>query len=396
MSVQSFADLGVAPELRKTLNARGIKQPFAVQELVIRDALAGGDVIVRSPTGSGKTLAFALPLVQRIAPGDGPGAALVVAPTRELALQIHEEIRPLAERRQLRTVAVYGGAGLQRQAKLARRAQIVIATPGRLLDLMARGNVKLGRLKVLVLDEADRMLDMGFRPDVERIVKATPNQRQTMLFSATFDNEVARIAKAFTRDARRHESGPVEPDGEIEHRFIGVSHEGKIDALVDELRSERELALIFVRTKRGADRLEKRLRARGVKAVVMHGNKSQGQRQKALAAFDAGKVDALVATDVAARGIDVERISHVINFDPPGDHDTYRHRIGRTARAGRSGVGITLVRADEAHDVGKIAHELRLRSEFAEAGHATAAPPSAHGHRRRRNRRGHRGVRSSR
>ncbi len=380
MSNQSFADLGVSAPVRNVLAKRGITQPFAVQRLVIGDALAGRDVLVKSPTGSGKTLAFSAPIVEQLGLKAPPGSALVVAPTRELALQICEDLRPIAAVRNLSVATVYGGAGIAKQAKVARRAQILVATPGRLLDLMERGAVSLKKVKILVLDEADRMLDMGFRPDVERIISATPKDRQTMLFSATLDGEVARIAKNYTRSPVRHEHVPPKSNVQVEHRFVGVTHEKRFDALVAELRADRELALVFVRTKRGADRLVKRLGSSGIKAVAMHGNKSQGQRERALAAFDSGRVDALVATDVAARGIDVDGISHVINFDPPGDCDAYQHRVGRTARAGRAGVGVTLVRREEAHDVGKIADTLQLRREFAETGYAASA---SRGRRRR-------------
>ena len=384
MSNQSFADLGVSSPVRNVLAKRGITEPFAVQKLVIGDALAGRDVLVKSPTGSGKTLAFSAPIVESLGLNAPPGSALVVAPTRELALQIAEELRPIASVRNLSVATVYGGAGLAKQAKLARRAQILVATPGRLLDLMERGAVSLKNTEILVLDEADRMLDMGFRPDVERIISATPRDRQTMLFSATLDGEVARIAKAYTESPVRHEHVPPKSNVQVEHRFVGVTHEKRFDALVAELRTDRELALIFVRTKRGADRLVKRLGSAGIKAVAMHGNKSQNQRERALAMFDSGKVDALVATDVAARGIDVDGISHVINFDPPGDCDAYQHRIGRTARAGRGGVGVTLVRHEEARDVRIIAEALKLRREFAETGYAAAAPNRSGSARRRR------------
>ena len=384
MSQQSFAGLGVSEPVRNALAKRGITEPFTVQSLVIGDALAGRDVLVKSPTGSGKTLAFSAPLVDQLEPDSPPGSALVVAPTRELALQITEDLRPIAQARSLSVATVYGGAGIAKQAKLARRAQILVATPGRLLDLMERGAVTLKKVRILVLDEADRMLDMGFRPDVERIIAATRTKRQTMLFSATLDGEVARIAKAYTDSPVRHEHTPAQGKARVEHRFVGVTHEKRYDALLAELRSDRELALVFVRTKRGADRLSKKLGSSGIKAVAMHGNKSQGQRERALAAFDSGKVDALVATDVAARGIDIDGISHVINFDPPGDCDAYQHRIGRTARAGREGVGVTLVRREEAHDVGKIADTLKLRREFAETGYAAASATSAPRRRRRR------------
>ena len=386
MSNQSFADLGVSAPVRNVLAKRGITEPFAVQKLVIGDALAGRDVLVKSPTGSGKTLAFSAPIVERLGLRAPPGSALVVAPTRELALQICEDLRPIAAVRNLSVATVYGGAGIAKQAKLARRAQILVATPGRLLDLMERGAVSLKKVQILVLDEADRMLDMGFRPDVERIISATPTDRQTMLFSATLDGEVARIAKNYTRSPVRHEHVAAKSIAQVKHRFVGVTHEKRFDALVAELRADRELALIFVRTKRGADRLVKRLGSDGIKAVAMHGNKSQSQRERALALFDSGKVDALVATDVAARGIDVDGISHVINFDPPGDCDAYQHRIGRTARAGRGGVGVTLVRHEEAHDVGKIADTLQLRREFAETGYAMSSSNRSSSHNRSSNR----------
>jgi ATP-dependent RNA helicase RhlE len=366
MSSKSFRDLGISPGVHAALERQGITRPFPIQELVVGDALGGHDLLVRSPTGSGKTLAFAAPIVDRINADERRPAALVVAPTRELALQILEEIRPLAQARSLSATAVYGGAGIAKQAKLAPRSHILVATPGRLLDLIRRGDVSLGRVRMLVLDEADRMLDMGFRPDIDRIVAKTRGDRQTMLFSATLDGEVAGIARKYTRKPRRHEYTPPGPSTKAQHRFVGVSHETKLDALVRHLRDEeRELALVFVRTKRGADRLVKRLRSRGVEAAAMHGNKSQNQRERALAQFDSGKVDALIATDVAARGIDVDGISHVINFDPPGDTDAYVHRVGRTARAGRGGVGVTFVKADEARDVGTIARQLNLRKEFA-------------------------------
>jgi ATP-dependent RNA helicase RhlE len=260
---------------------------------------------------------------------------------------------------------------------------------------MGRGDVSLDSIRILVLDEADRMLDMGFRPDIDRIVGKTPRDRQTLLFSATLDGEVARIAAAYTHSPLRHEYEPQGPPTRVEHRFVGVSHETKLGVLVEELRADRGLALVFVRTKRGADRLVKRLGNNGVDAVAMHGNKSQSQREKALARFDAGKVDALIATDVAARGIDVDGISHVINFDPPGDRDAYMHRVGRTARAGRGGIGVTFVKREEAGDVGTIARQLDLREQFAEAGFASATPSGHRGQGRRHAKNGQRRNRSN-
>jgi ATP-dependent RNA helicase RhlE len=385
LSQQSFADLGVSDAVVRALAERGITEPFAVQRLVVADILAGHDVLLASPTGSGKTLAFGVPLAERIEATDPRPAALVLAPTRELATQIVEETRSVAHARALRIAAVYGGVSLERQAREAPRAHILVATPGRLEDLIARGAISLANVRILILDEADRMLDMGFRPAVDRIVAQVNPVRQTVFLSATLVGEAGRIAQEYTRDPRVHEHRPApQPEAAIDHRFVAVRHTDRVEALIEQLRAERDLALVFVRTKRGADRLVKRLGTRGVDAVAMHGDKSQRQREKALASFEAGRVDTLVATDVAARGIDVDRISHVINFDPPEDRDTYTHRVGRTGRAGRSGTGVTLVDHLQAHDVGHIARALKLEGEFAASGlSAPAPPPSAKQQQRR-------------
>jgi superfamily II DNA/RNA helicase len=375
MKHETFAGLGVSEAVVKELAGSGITAPFAVQKLVIPDVLAGHDVLAQSPTGSGKTLAFGVPLVERLRDSDARPSALVLAPTRELALQIVEDIRPIAHARALAVAAVYGGAGIVKQARLAARAHILVATPGRLLDLIERGDVSLERIRILVLDEADRMLDMGFRPVVDRIVKMTAPKRQTMLFSATLEGEVGSIAKAYTSDPRRHEhSHPRERKADVEHRFVTVSHDRKVARLVSELlEPERGRTLVFVRTKRGADRLVKRLASSSVPAVAMHGDKSQGQRERALASFEAGSVDTLVATDVAARGIDVEGITHVINYDIPATREDYVHRIGRTARAGASGVGVTLVAHDQTRELAGMVGALGLHRELELAGMSPGA-----------------------
>ena len=366
MSSQAFAGLGASGAVVEALAEGGIHEPFPVQELVIPDVLEGRDVLVKSPTGSGKTLAFAVPMVDRIESGDPRPSALILVPTRELAGQVVDDFRPLARARALSVAAVYGGVGLDRQAKQARRAHIVVATPGRLEDLMGRGAISLDRVTTLVLDEADRMLDMGFKPAVDRIVATLPRKRQTLFFSATLDGVVGRVAREYTRDARSHEHAPKrERRADVQHRFVSVTHGTKLDALVRELRdSERGLTLVFVRTKRGADRLVKRLRSHDIHALAMHGNKTQSQREKALARFGSGHVDTLVATDVAARGLDIDDITHVINFDAPEDQDAYTHRVGRTGRAGRTGTGVTLVAAEQTDDVRKIARGLKLQDEF--------------------------------
>jgi superfamily II DNA/RNA helicase len=374
MSSQSFADLGVSPVVARALSERNRHHPFAVQSTVVPDVLAGRDVLVQAPTGSGKTLAFGVPLADRLEASDQRAASLVLAPTRELASQIVEELQPLFAARSLSVAAVYGGAGVEPQAKRARRAHVVVATPGRLEDLIARGDVRLDRVRVLVLDEADRMLDMGFRPVVDRIVDQTPADRQTLFFSATLEGAAGKVAKRYTRDPAHHRhSPPKRAQGSVEHRFVSVSHEHKLSSLLAELNAaERGRTLVFVRTKRGASRLVKRLGSHGITAVEMHGNRSQSQREKALSRFASGSVDCLVATDVAARGIDVDDVTHVINFDAPDDRDAYVHRVGRTGRAGRAGVGITFVLGDQSRDVGRIANALRLQKQFA----AAAAPPS--------------------
>jgi ATP-dependent RNA helicase RhlE len=363
----SFADLGVSKNVVRALAQRGIDRPFPVQRMVIREALAGHDLLVQSPTGSGKTLAFGVPLVDRVEPGAKHLSALVLAPTRELASQIVDELKSVAEARRVRIAAVYGGVGFGPQSAAAKRADIVVATPGRLEDLIARGVVSLDRVRILVLDEADRMLDMGFKPAVDRIVSQTPARRQTLFFSATLEGATGKVAAAYTREPRRHTRAASKREtAEVEHRFLHVdSPSAKLEHLVEQLRGdEGGRTLVFVRTKRGADRLVKRLRKHRLEAAAMHGDKSQGQRERALARFEAGDVAALVATDVAARGIDVEGITQVINFDAPGDRDSYVHRVGRTGRAGRSGTGISFVLADQVDDVRRMAVALGLVREF--------------------------------
>jgi superfamily II DNA/RNA helicase len=365
LNITSFADLGTSRPVVDALMARSITQPFPVQEMVIRDALAGRDLLVQSPTGSGKTLAFGVPLVDLVSPGDKGPRALVLAPTRELAGQIVTELAELAKARGLKITAVYGGVGMGPQIAAVRRAHILVATPGRLEDLIGRGAVSLRQVRVLVLDEADRMLDMGFRPAVDRIVAQTPGNRQTLFFSATLEGAAGKLASAYTRDARAHtHAEPKRKAADIEHRFLPVASQGaKVDRLVEHLAEPgTQRSLVFVRTKRGADRLVKRLRSRDVDAVAMHGDKSQRQRERALARFESGDVLTLIATDVAARGIDVPDVAQVINYDVPEDREAYVHRIGRTGRAGRTGTGISFVLADQAEEMEKISASLGLNT----------------------------------
>jgi ATP-dependent RNA helicase RhlE len=374
MSTQSFPDLGVSAPVANALKARGITGPFPIQTLIMTDALAGRDVLAESRTGSGKTLAFAIPIVERIVPGQGiRPQALILVPTRELASQVVREFADVAKAKGLRVAAAYGGTRISAQNSTVSKADILVATPGRLEDLAERRLVRLDGVKILILDEADRMLDMGFEPQVAGIVRRIPRERQTMFFSATLEGAVGNLAARYTRDPVHHEVETDRPTvEEAEHRFIPVSEHGKVEALAELLQAEPGLALVFVRTKRGADRLAGKLKDRGLSAAAMHGDLSQQAREQTLARFHKGTILTLVATDVAARGLDVEGIAHVINYDPPADDTGYVHRVGRTARAGRSGRGVTLVTPDQQSDVSRMAARLHLSEDFTREGMAIA------------------------
>jgi ATP-dependent RNA helicase RhlE len=388
MSQQSFSDLGVAEPIVAALARRSIRTPFSIQTLVLPDALAGQDVLAKSPTGSGKTLAFAVPIAQRLDARDARPSALILVPTRELAIQVADELADIARVRGLEVAAVYGGTSVSTQAKAAKRAHILVATPGRLEDLANRRLVKLGGIRILVLDEADRMLDMGFQPQVDAIVRRLPRKRQTMFFSATLDGEVAQLARAYTHNPSRFDAQlPSHLErGETEHRFVGVTAETKVEKLVDILGHEEGLTLVFVRTKRGADRLVQKLARYDVKAVAMHGDMNQRAREHALERFEAGKVSTLVATDVAARGLDLDHITHVINFDPPADNKGYVHRVGRTARAGRDGTGITLVLPEQQAEVSHVARSVGEHEQFERQGMRVAPKRLVYSGRGRRSR----------
>ena len=367
---QSFRELGVSPPIVDALAARSIHEPFRIQALVLPDALAGLDVLAKSPTGSGKTLAFAVPIVERTTTADARPSALILVPTRELAAQVSAELESLVPAKGLKVAAVYGGVPLHAQAKRAKSAHVLVATPGRLQDLAERQLVDLSHVRILVLDEADRMLDMGFQPQVDRIVRRLPRNRQTMFFSATLDGPVGELARDYTNSPSRFEAALAEEQepGEIEHEFVPVTADTKVETLVKQINSSDGLTLVFVRTKRGADKLVQKLTRQNVSAVAMHGDMSQGARERALARFESGKVRTLVATDVAARGLDLDDITHVINFDPPGEDKDYVHRTGRTGRAGRSGKAITLVLPEQQAETIHVARRLGHRAQFEEAG----------------------------
>jgi ATP-dependent RNA helicase RhlE len=378
-----FRSLGVSDAISEALEARGIASPFQIQSLVIPEALRGGDVLAKSPTGSGKTLAFAIPIMER--DGHGKPYALILVPTRELCVQVTEEFVLIAGKR-LKVASVYGGVPLKAQADEAKNANVIVATPGRLQDLVDRRLVSLNDVEVLVLDEADRMLDMGFKPQVDKLVRRLGDDRQTMFFSATLDGEVGELARKYTHFAARFE-GELPADrrtGEIDHRFVPVTPDNKVSTLVDLLKGEdRGLVLVFVRTKMGADRLVEKLLRQDVDAIAIHGDKGQAQRENALERFDAGKVRTLVATDVAARGLDVDDISHVVNFDPPEEPAVYTHRVGRTGRAGKGGIAITLVLPEQQADVSRVARLQGHVEQFQETGMQVAKPRLLYTSRRR-------------
>ena len=383
--MQQFSDLGVPARIVRALAERDITTPFPIQARVLGDALAGRDVLAKAPTGSGKTLAFAIPIVERIDPSGRRPAALVLVPTRELASQVSDEIEAIAPdgfASRPSTAASRSHA----QAKRAREAHIVVATPGRLNDLLERKSISLDGVQILVLDEADRMLDMGFKPQVDRIVRRLPRTRQTMFFSATLDGRVGELARAYTTDPVRCEAAPdrreTDRRGRAPLRPGQAGH--KVETLVELLRGDRGLTLVFVRTRRGADRLVKKLACHEVDAVAMHGDLTQSQRERALRQFESGKASTLVATDVAARGLDLVEITHVVNFDPPDEHSGYVHRVGRTGRAGRGGVGVTFVLPEQQEDVSRVARLAGHTEQFASSGLKVAAPRRVYTSRRGR------------
>jgi ATP-dependent RNA helicase RhlE len=385
MQHQSFRELGVSSDIVSVLASRSIHEPFPIQVLALPDALAGLDVLAKSPTGSGKTLAFALPIVERTVIDARRPSALVLVPTRELAAQVTEELEALAPRKGLRVASVYGGVPLGAQAKRAKNAHILVATPGRLEDLANRRLVDLSYVRTLVLDEADRMLDMGFQPQVDKIVRRLPRNRQTMFFSATLDGKVGQLAASYTNSPSRFaaELSANEP-GEIDHRFVPVTTDTKVETLVEHLRASDGLTLVFVRRKRGADRLVQKLGRAGVKAVAMHGDMSQRARERSLERFESGNVTTLVATDVAARGLDLDDVTHVINFDPPAEDKGYLHRTGRTGRAGRDGTAITFVLPEQQAETSHVARRLGHAQQFEQAGMRSARPKLLYASRRGR------------
>jgi len=399
-SIPSFSELGVSAAVVDTLAARGIYGPFPIQVMVIEDATEGRDTLARSKTGSGKTLGFAIPIVEQLDPeASSRPEALVLVPTRELATQVRGEFADIAKAKGLKVKAVYGGTNVSEQSRGVGDVHILIATPGRLDDLAQRKMVRLDGVRIFVLDEADRMLDMGFQPQVDRIVRRLPRDRQTMFFSATLDGAVGRIADVYTRDPVRHE---VEHEGktveEADHRFVPVGSHEKLTRLIEFARSEEPdgLTLVFVNTKRAVDSLARQLRAQSVPAVTMHGDMTQQARERALHRFEDKHVGVLIATDVAARGLDLDDITLVVNYDPPQDDKGFVHRVGRTARAGKGGTSVTFVTPEQLGDVSRMAARLDLHAEFEQEGMKVAPPRTVFSGSTRGRRSGLRGPRRRR
>jgi ATP-dependent RNA helicase RhlE len=356
----SFEKLNLAPELVRAVKELGYDEPTPIQGMAIPEALQGKDLLGRAQTGTGKTAAFMLPTLHRLRGGDGL-RALVLCPTRELAIQVAEATRDYAKYLEMWVGLIYGGTSVQSDIRGLRAGyDVLVATPGRLIDHLERGNVDLSELEVLVLDEADRMLDMGFRPQINQILRHIPKERQTLFFSATLPNEVKSLAYDSLRDPVTVEAAPQKMTAEGVEQFIyPVDGKRKTDLLLELLdRPGMDSVLVFTRTKFGADKVVGQLQRAGVQAAVMHGDRAMKERVRALDAFREGEARVLVATDVAQRGLDVEGISHVINYDVPQDPDSYVHRVGRTARAGQTGEAITFMSPAEIGDVRLIEHHI--------------------------------------
>ena len=387
---KQFNDLGVPRAITDALAARSIDHPFPIQTLTIPDALQGRDVCGRADTGSGKTLAFGIPLVALVPKADPRRpTGLVLVPTRELAAQVRRELAWLGESKRLRVTSIYGGVGFEPQRKALRKGvDIVVACPGRLADLVGRGDLDLGAVSIVVVDEADRMADMGFLPEVRRLLDQTSPQRQTMLFSATLDEAVDVLVRRYQHDPVVHKlPSQAEESGPIDHRVVqvGAGASDRLARCAELIQHSGGPTIVFCRTKRRTDRIARDLDRLGVRTVAIHGNRSQGQRDRALKACSDGRVDALVATDVAARGIHVDGVACVVHFDPPNDAKDYTHRSGRTARAGATGTVISLVDAEQAADVVKIRRSLGLSVDRDVVSVKSAATKSGRPrHRRRR------------
>ena len=363
-----FSELGIEKDLVEELNHLGIIEPFEIQKITIPDILKGRDVCGKAKTGSGKTIAFGLPLLQLLPsskPGEPTGLALV--PTRELAVQVCKELEPLALKRGLRVRAIYGGSPIEKQIEaLKKGVDFVVATPGRLIDLLEREDISVTSVEKIVIDEADRMADMGFMPQVEWILRQVELDHQTLLFSATLDGMVSGLISRYQQEPAMHEVESREVTvAEMQHRFIAVHEMDQVKVAATIINSSSK-TIVFTKTRWGADKLASKLLQENVTAAAIHGDLRQSQREKALKDFTKGKISTLVATDVAARGIHVDDVEAVIHYDPPSDAKTYLHRSGRTARAGESGVVVSLICWDEELEIRKLMRRLGLKQPIVE------------------------------
>ena len=359
----TFSQLGLPDALVRTLETQGFTKPFPIQAATIQDVTEGKDVAGRAPTGSGKTLAFGLPILATVGQAQpNRPKALILAPTRELAEQIRRDLAPYGKAMNRQVFAIYGGVRYQAQKDWMRRGvDVLVATPGRLEDLIEQGSVDLSEVTIVTVDEADRMADMGFLPDVRRILNQTSRDRQMLLFSATLDGDVAVLIREYQNDPVRHEAEAIEPETtDASHHFWLVEQDDKVQHTANIIGTANR-SIVFTRTRHGADRLAKQLSRVGVGAVAMHGGRSQNQRRRALQSFARGDAQALIATDVAARGIHIDAVASVVHYDPPADHKDYLHRSGRTARAGASGTIISLVTGNQTRAVRRIQDQLDLR-----------------------------------
>ena len=365
---ESFDALGVSADLVKVLADKGITQPFPIQALTIQDALQGRDVCGKAKTGSGKTLAFGLPMIERVSKAQAKRpVGLVLVPTRELALQVHDELKPLGDARDRKVTAVYGGADMDKQIRRLKDTDVVVATPGRMIDLLGREEVSVADLELVVVDEADRMADMGFLPQVEWILRRVEDTHQTLLFSATLDGVIEGLVQRYQHDPVFHEVGEKRMAAveEMEHRFLAV-HEMDKAKVAAAISRSADRTIMFTNTKRAADRLERELEKLGVEARAIHGDRQQRVREKALSQFADGSIPVLGATDVAARGIHVDDVDVVVHYDPPEDHKAYLHRSGRTARAGESGLVVTLVLYNEELHVRRLQTRVGVKQPIVE------------------------------
>ncbi|MDY3128350.1 MAG: DEAD/DEAH box helicase [Corynebacterium sp.] len=371
----TFADLGLPRSILNVLNRQGLTTPFPIQKAAIPDALAGKDVLGRGPTGSGKTFTFGLPIIANLAQSGASKPtkprALILAPTRELATQIHERIEEAANASGLRILVFVGGVNINNHIRsLARPVDIVVGTPGRVQDLVNKGKLSLADVRITALDEADQMADMGFLPQVRKLLDLTATGGQRLLFSATLDGDVQELVKRYMNNPQTHSTAPVEAAVDtMKHVVVYIGEKENRNSIVLRIAARAGKTIMFMRSRHAVDRQVKKLRRAGIAALGLHGDKSQGARTKAISGFSSGEISCLVATDIAARGIDIQDVSLVVHIDPPAEHKSYLHRAGRTARAGTSGTVITLATDEQRDDVKKLLKKAGVDAQVVDISH---------------------------